>query len=251
MCGTLESASMDQIGMIPSTHHAVNLEPLGRAGPTVKGFPFAWGPAMSTDGELSDKERYQRYLAGREWGLLKQQVKARSGGICERCKINPSDAVHHLTYERKYNERLEDLQDTCEACHKFTHGLSGEDPLMTGIPVTLTGVFVSRYQFMVFFLRDDIGHFMPDNEYSMGCWEYEASTLIRQLIGDDYPSKNTRYHSHFPLRLLLGRKYRMIKHIKQTAIELIRDTSRQPGLEDWHAKDSFVFSCDTTIDLYD
>lgn len=84
---------------------------------------------MSDNGDMSDKERYQRYLAGREWGLLKQQVKARSGGICERCKFIPSTAVHHITYARKYNERIEDLQDLCDDCHKYVHGLSNSDPI--------------------------------------------------------------------------------------------------------------------------
>lgn len=102
---------------------------------------------MSTNGTASDKERYQAYLAGREWGLLKQQVKARSGGICERCKINPSDAVHHLTYERKYHERLEDLQDICEACHSFIHGFSFKDPLM---PFEIDALTVGCSQHSIF-----------------------------------------------------------------------------------------------------
>jgi len=82
-----------------------------------------------TEADISDKERYQRYLTSREWGLLRQQVKARSGGICERCKYLPSESVHHLTYQRKYNERPEDLQDLCDGCHRFTHGLSDADPM--------------------------------------------------------------------------------------------------------------------------
>ena len=78
----------------------------------------------------NEKEKYQEYLASREWGLLREQVKARSRGICERCKINPSDAVHHLTYIRKYHELLEDLQDTCDTCHEFIHGKTDCDPII-------------------------------------------------------------------------------------------------------------------------
>ncbi len=79
---------------------------------------------------IDERERYQRYLCSREWAILKEQVKQRSGGICERCRFNRSDAVHHLTYIRKYCEILDDLQDICNACHEFTHGKRARDPIM-------------------------------------------------------------------------------------------------------------------------
>ncbi len=75
-----------------------------------------------------DREKYKAYLASREWAVLKRAVHQRSGGICERCKVNPLDHVHHLTYARKYNERIEDLQAQCKPCHDFTHGHSDFDP---------------------------------------------------------------------------------------------------------------------------
>lgn len=74
------------------------------------------------------KEKYSAYLCSREWSVLKEQVRARSGGICERCTINPMDHVHHLTYERKYLEELEDLQACCKPCHEFIHAKSDVDP---------------------------------------------------------------------------------------------------------------------------
>ena len=74
------------------------------------------------------KEKYSAYLCSREWSVLKEQVRARSGGICERCTINPMDHVHHLTYERKYREELQDLQACCKPCHDFIHAKSDADP---------------------------------------------------------------------------------------------------------------------------
>ncbi len=74
------------------------------------------------------REKYGRYLASREWALLKEQVHKRADGKCERCRINPIDAVHHLTYVRKYQEDLADLQAICKPCHEFTHGKSDYDP---------------------------------------------------------------------------------------------------------------------------
>jgi hypothetical protein len=75
----------------------------------------------SVDGN-SDRERYQQYLCSREWGLLREAGRKRSGGICERCRHFPMSHVHHLVYIRKYNERLEDLRGLCEGCHEYIHG---------------------------------------------------------------------------------------------------------------------------------
>ncbi len=90
----------------------------------------------------SERERYQAYLCGREWGLKKEAVRARCGGICERCKHFPMYCVHHLTYVRKYNERLEDLQALCEGCHEFIHGKREHDPRLNA-PVRLKGRVIS------------------------------------------------------------------------------------------------------------
>lgn len=79
--------------------------------------------------EITDeKEKYAAYLCSREWNVLKEQVKKRSHGICERCKCRPMNAVHHLTYERKYKEELCDLEAICNQCHEFTHAKTDIDP---------------------------------------------------------------------------------------------------------------------------
>ena len=75
-----------------------------------------------------DKEKYQAYLCSREWAEKREAIRERAGGKCERCRTLPMDAVHHLTYARKYNEDLADLQAICSACHEFTHGKSDVDP---------------------------------------------------------------------------------------------------------------------------
>jgi hypothetical protein len=75
-----------------------------------------------------DREKYKAYLCSREWALLRNAVRARCGGKCERCGVNDMECVHHLTYARKYDERIEDLAGWCNACHDFTHGKSDADP---------------------------------------------------------------------------------------------------------------------------
>lgn len=69
-----------------------------------------------------DREKYQAYLCSRDWAILREAVHERASEICERCSTWPIDAVHHLTYARKYHENLDDLQGTCKWCHEFTHG---------------------------------------------------------------------------------------------------------------------------------
>jgi hypothetical protein len=77
----------------------------------------------------NSREKYGLYMASREWGLLREGVRKRGNGRCERCKIAPIDHVHHLTYIRKYNEKLEDLEGLCYQCHEYLHGKSHFDPL--------------------------------------------------------------------------------------------------------------------------
>lgn len=74
-------------------------------------------------------EKYAAYLASRDWAVKKEAVNQRAGGKCERCGVNPPANVHHLTYIRKYEERLEDLAAWCRGCHEFTHGKTDVDPL--------------------------------------------------------------------------------------------------------------------------
>lgn len=89
----------------------------------------------------NDKEKYHAYLASREWSVLKECVHSRSGGKCERCRHNRIDAVHHLTYIRKYSELLTDLQGLCNGCHAFIHAKSNVDPILSA-PVVVMGLEV-------------------------------------------------------------------------------------------------------------
>lgn len=68
-------------------------------------------------------EKYQKYIASRDWGILKNLVMRRAQGICEYCYLRAATAIHHVTYARIYNERLDDLRAICEECHLHEHGL--------------------------------------------------------------------------------------------------------------------------------
>lgn len=77
---------------------------------------------------MTERFNYKRYLASREWALLREQVRERSEGNCERCLINEMTQVNHLTYERIGHEHLEDLQAVCRPCHEYMSGLRHIDP---------------------------------------------------------------------------------------------------------------------------
>jgi hypothetical protein len=89
---------------------------------------------LSETGYASDREKYHAYLASREWAVLKEQVRARSGGKCERCNKAPYEQTHHVTYIRKYNEALDDLQAVCAPCHEFVSGKRNDDPAQPAKP---------------------------------------------------------------------------------------------------------------------
>jgi hypothetical protein len=135
-----------------------------------------------------DREKYKAYLCSREWALLRNEVRKRCGGICERCNDNEMECVHHLTYARKYRERLEDLAGWCNACHEFTHGKTDHDPAAYS-PQTLltTGEHLRRQGFtwldicgFAFFGAQIVGHMGKD-------WFIKASRgeFRRRQVGDE------------------------------------------------------------------
>lgn len=76
-----------------------------------------------------DREKYAAYLCSREWAEKRDAVHRRARqGNCERCDTFRIDAVHHLTYARKYHENLEDLEGHCKWCHGFVHKKHDFDP---------------------------------------------------------------------------------------------------------------------------
>lgn len=113
------------------------------------------------------QEKYRAYLCSPDWGKLRAAVEQRSGGTCERCKFNPAAAVHHLTYQRKYAERLEDLAHECQGCHDYTHGRSTVDP------------------------RDEYFKLVParplqDSLAPTDQWGHQESAVCCPLCGDNY-----------------------------------------------------------------
>lgn len=64
---------------------------------------------------------YEVYIRSESWRQKRLQVLRRARGICERCNEWPVVNVHHITYERLGDERLEDLLGVCICCHDLLH----------------------------------------------------------------------------------------------------------------------------------
>ena len=77
------------------------------------------------------KERsvgYGTYLRSVHWQTMRRLAHDRAQGTCELCGRGGQLDVHHKTYERIGEERLDDLIVLCRSCHsKFHDKLPKED----------------------------------------------------------------------------------------------------------------------------
>ena len=64
-------------------------------------------------------DAYREYLSSQQWEAIRQKVINRDGS-CRACG-DSIDCVHHITYERLFNEDLEDLAGLCQGCHEVIH----------------------------------------------------------------------------------------------------------------------------------
>jgi 5-methylcytosine-specific restriction endonuclease McrA len=94
-------------------------------------------------------EEYVKYLESQYWqevrkSELKEQAKERGYNYCEKCGATPNDVtretalhVHHKTYERLGEERLEDLMIICRTCHEKEHGHGARRHYGPEVPIWL------------------------------------------------------------------------------------------------------------------
>jgi hypothetical protein len=96
------------------------------------------------------REAWGEYMASREWFVLRRRVMDRASGRCERCG-DPARDVNHLTYLRRFHERLEDLQALCRPCHQWKSGKAENGPavartLLVTLPAPRISVHCSPLQ---------------------------------------------------------------------------------------------------------
>lgn len=66
-------------------------------------------------------EEYKSYLKSDKWKEIRSTLFKMRGKKCENCSRTKALHIHHLTYDRIFNERLDDLQILCKDCHKRKH----------------------------------------------------------------------------------------------------------------------------------
>lgn len=65
--------------------------------------------------------KYRAYLHSKEWKAKRQQLFKERGKKCEICGDTNQLEIHHITYDRLYNELSEDLLIVCNPCHSNLH----------------------------------------------------------------------------------------------------------------------------------
>lgn len=68
--------------------------------------------------------KYDNYLKSEHWSDVKQRYKSSKLNRKKLCKMCYRDLrldLHHITYKRIGQERLQDLLQICRECHKIVH----------------------------------------------------------------------------------------------------------------------------------
>jgi hypothetical protein len=64
---------------------------------------------------------YDKYLESSEWHEKRLLALKRDEYKCQSCLTRKAVEVHHLTYQRVFNEPLFDLVAVCNQCHRGLH----------------------------------------------------------------------------------------------------------------------------------
>ena len=78
--------------------------------------------------EATQNEKYQKYLNSRAWRTKRKRVLERDEHRCQNCGSTTNLQVHHWTYERIFQEPLDDLVTWCKACHEHHHRTEKKKP---------------------------------------------------------------------------------------------------------------------------
>ncbi len=76
----------------------------------------ATGSRRSARPELSAE--YRRYLESIAWEKRRARALELAGHRCQECDATDRLEVHHLTYDRLFEEHDDDLRVLCHLCHR-------------------------------------------------------------------------------------------------------------------------------------
>lgn len=69
------------------------------------------------------KGTYKEYMRSQQWKRKRQEAIDHHGNWCNRCGAEPPTPlqVHHITYDRLFQELMDDLEVLCGGCHRNEH----------------------------------------------------------------------------------------------------------------------------------
>src|SRR5262245_61016471 len=76
---------------------------------------------MRTVPKYNRRAAYSWYLETHFWCAKRNEAMARANWVCQRCRKQWATEVHHLSYQRLFNEPPADLLPVCRACHRAIH----------------------------------------------------------------------------------------------------------------------------------
>ncbi len=98
---------------------------LGITGTVAKWYKERRGPPQEEEWEELPTEPgldYRSYLQSDAWRQKREFMLQRAGYRCQVCNKKGRLELHHRTYERLGEERMEDLLVLCSSCHGLFHG---------------------------------------------------------------------------------------------------------------------------------
>lgn len=82
-------------------------------------------PIRADSGESPERfvesPQYQLHLQSEYWRRMRKLVIERSNGVCEGCRMQGAEHVHHRTYTHFGHEFAFELLALCEDCHRRVH----------------------------------------------------------------------------------------------------------------------------------
>lgn len=82
------------------------------------------------------RDLWSAYLRSKYWFARRSLVFQRAKGLCEHCRAAPCEECHHLCYNHRFDEPIEDLLGVCSECHRF-FSKRGPDPAFNREVVSL------------------------------------------------------------------------------------------------------------------
>jgi hypothetical protein len=76
---------------------------------------------------------YYQYLDSEEWKQKRNVILSKASYLCQGCKNNKANRVHHMTYRNLGAECDEELMALCDICHDSYHRINRISNKVSGL----------------------------------------------------------------------------------------------------------------------